>query len=130
MNDVANGGEGRGRLIVASALFSFSGRIGRQAYVLGQMFLLSLFAVVVARILAVRGQEYPTTLWGLALLALLPAAIWAMLALTVKRLRDTGWPAPLALVLFVPTAKLVLVLALMAWPGRPDNGHRAQAPGN
>jgi uncharacterized membrane protein YhaH (DUF805 family) len=111
--------QGPGRLTVASALFSLSGRIGRQAFVLGQLFLLSLFAVVVARILAVQGQDGPTVAWGLAMLALAPVAIWSAVALTVKRLRDIGWPAPLALALFVPTANLVLIGLLMVWPGKP-----------
>jgi uncharacterized membrane protein YhaH (DUF805 family) len=121
---------GRRRPTVAFALFSFSGRIGRQAYALGQLFLLSLFAIVIARILAVRGQEGPTTVWGLALLALLPVTFWAMLALTVKRLRDAGWPVLLALVLFVPTANLLLVAALMAWPGQPDENPLGRIAGN
>jgi uncharacterized membrane protein YhaH (DUF805 family) len=119
MASAANDESGPGRTSVASALLSLSGRIGRQPYILGQLFLLSLYAVIVARILAVRGQDGPTALWGLSLLALTPVAAWATIALTTKRLRDVGWPALLALVLFVPTANLVLIGLLMVWPGNP-----------
>lgn len=130
MEDAANGERGRKRATVASALFSFSGRIGRQAYALGLLFVISLFAIVIARILAVRGLEGPTVAWGLAFLALLPVALWSLVALTVKRLRDAGWPALLALALFVPTANLLLVAALMAWPGQPDENPLGRVTGN
>lgn len=102
------------------ALFGFRGRIARQSYILGQLLMMAILAVVVARILAVQGQENATIFWGLAFFAVGGVAVWATLALTVKRLHDLSLPGALALILFVPTVNFIFAVALMFLPSRPE----------
>ncbi|MFZ1815587.1 MAG: DUF805 domain-containing protein [Rhizobiaceae bacterium] len=106
-------------------LFGWRGRIARQSYILGSLLMVSIFAVIVARILAVQGNEGQTVLWGLATLIFIPVSVWSMLAMTAKRLNDINQPATLAVVLFVPGINGLAVLALMllpSWPGTNRHG--------
>jgi uncharacterized membrane protein YhaH (DUF805 family) len=101
-------------------LFGFRGRIARQSYILGQFFMLSLFAIVVARILAVEGDEDATAFWGLAFIVLGAVSIWSSFAMTVKRLHDIGQPGALSLITLVPWIGVIFVIALMFWPSKPE----------
>lgn len=116
------------RASVGWALFGFRGRIARQSYILGQLFMLSLFAVVIARILAVQGDEDATAIWGLAFIALGVASTWSTFALTAKRLHDIGQPGILSVILLVPTVNLVFVIALMFIPSRPETNRYGPPP--
>lgn len=102
------------------ALFGFSGRIGRKSYILGQLLMMSILAVIVARILAVRGQENATLFWGMALIIGGAISFWSTLALTVKRLHDLSLPGALVLILFVPTVNFIFAIVLMFLPSRPE----------
>jgi uncharacterized membrane protein YhaH (DUF805 family) len=113
---------------VGWALFGFRGRLGRQPFILGQLFMLSLFAVVIARILAVRNDENQTVVWGLAFLALCGVAFWSQVALVIKRLRDIGLPPLLALLLFVPIVNLIFVVILMFIPSTPGSSPQGPPP--
>lgn len=109
-------------------LFGLRGRIARQSYILGQLFMISLFAVVIARILAVEGDEEATAFWGLAFLALGAVSAWSSIAMTVKRLHDLGQPGILSLILFVPTVNILFVIALMVLPSRPETNQYGPPP--
>lgn len=113
---------------VTWALFGFRGRIGRQTYILGQLFMLAIFAVIFARIVAVEGDESATVLWGLVMMGAMGAATWSMIALTVKRLHDISQPGLLALVLFVPTVNFIAVVTLMFWPSSPEPNRHGPPP--
>ncbi|MCB1464515.1 MAG: DUF805 domain-containing protein [Nitratireductor sp.] len=113
---------------VAWVLFSLRGRIARQSYILGISFMLSLFAVVVARILAVRGDEIATEFWGLAFIVLGGVSAWSMIALTVKRLHDLGLPGALVLILFVPTVDLIFAAVLMFLPSKQETNEHGPPP--
>jgi len=110
------------------ALFGFGGRIARQTYILGQLFMLALFAVVVARILAVQGNEGLTVFWGLAFLLLCAISLWVAFALTIKRLHDLDLPALLALLLLVPTINGIFVIVLMVLPSNPKTNKYGPPP--
>ena len=116
------------RATVIWVLFGLGGRIARQSFILGQLFMLTLFAVVVARILDVQGDEGWTTFWGLMFLLLGAVSAWSLLAMTVKRLHDVGWPGALALVLFVPTINFLFVIALMIMPSQPQANRYGPPP--
>jgi uncharacterized membrane protein YhaH (DUF805 family) len=110
------------------ALFGFGGRIARQTFILGQLFMLSLFAVVVARIVAVQGNENLTVFWGLTFLALCVVSLWASLALTVKRLHDLDLPALMTLLLLVPTINAIFVIVLMVLPSSARTNEHGPPP--
>ena len=109
-------------------LFGFDGRIGRHSFILGQLLMISLFAVVVARIVAVQNSEEQLALWGLAFLALGLVSAFSMIAMTVKRLHDIGAPGILALVLFVPTVNIISVIVLMILPSSPQTNQYGPPP--
>ena len=109
-------------------LFGFRGRIGRQSYILGQLLMIALFAVIVARIVAVQGDESQTVFWGLAMIALGCASFVSMIAMTVKRLHDLGYPGALAAILFVPTVNFIAVIVLMILPSSPEANEHGPPP--
>jgi uncharacterized membrane protein YhaH (DUF805 family) len=110
------------------ALFGWRGRIGRQTYILGQLFMIALFSFIVARLMAVDGDESATVFWGLMMFALMGVSAWSMLALTVKRLHDLGQPGVLCVLLFVPTINAITVLVLMALPSSPKPNEHGPPP--
>lgn len=110
------------------ALFSFRGRIARQSFILGALLMFAVFAVIVARILAVEGNESATVFWGLVTLAFFGFAIWGTLALTVKRLHDLGQPGALAVVMFIPTINFIAAIALMILPSSPKTNEHGPPP--
>ncbi|MGI9402046.1 MAG: DUF805 domain-containing protein [Rhizobiaceae bacterium] len=101
-------------------LFGFDGRIARQSFILGQLFMISLFAVVIARIVAVEGQEGSTVFWGLAFLALGVASVVSTIAMTVKRLHDLGYPGILAVCMLIPTVNFIMLVLLLVLPSSPE----------
>ena len=109
-------------------LFGFNGRIARQSFILSQLFMLSLFAVIVARIVAVRGDESATTFCGFMIILLMGASAVSILALTIKRLHDLSMPGALALILFVPTVNVIFIIVLMALPSRQEENEHGPPP--
>lgn len=109
-------------------LFGFGGRIGRQSFILGQLFMMALGGVVIARIVAVRDDETQLALWGLALISLVLIAACSMFALTIKRLHDLGFPGALSILLFVPTVNLVMLMLLMVVPSSSETNRHGPPP--
>lgn len=110
------------------ALFGFRGRLARQSYILGQLLMLALAGIVVARILAVEGDENATVFWGLVFILLGLVSTWSSFALTVKRLHDIGQPGILSAILLVPWINIVFVFALMFLPSRPEANQYGPPP--
>lgn len=111
--------------------FSPSGRIGRQPFLLGWLFWLTILSCAFARILANETDPGALTLWVILTVVTGIASTASVFLLTVKRLHDIGQPGMLALFLFLPVISPVMVLALCFWPGDAgpnDFGHRANEP--
>ena len=113
---------------VAWVLFGFRGRIGRQSFILGQLFMVSLFFVIVARLVAVQGDESATTFWGFMMILLMAVSVFSSFALVIKRLHDLGFPGMLSLVLFVPTVNLIMMGVLMILPSSPQTNEHGPPP--
>ena len=109
-------------------LFGFRGRIARQSFILGQLFMISLFAVIIARIVAVQGQEGATVFWGMMMLLLGAVSVVSMVAMTVKRLNDLSVPPVLAVCLFIAPISLFFVIALMAIPSKQEINRHGPPP--
>lgn len=109
-------------------LFGFHGRIARQSYILGQLFMISLFGIIVARLIAAGEDESALALWGLVMIGLLLVSAFSMIAMTVKRLHDLGMPGILAICLFVPTINFLMVVALMILPSRQETNEHGPPP--
>lgn len=113
---------------VAWALFSFKGRIARQSYILGQLLMMSIFAVIIARIVAAGEDQNLLAIWGLIMFAFFGFALWGSLALTVKRLHDLGQPGALAVVMFIPTVNFIAAVILMILPSSPNTNEHGPPP--
>ena len=116
-------------------LWSFDGRIGRSTYAGG---LLLNYAVMFAAMAVMMHLTWHWTLpesFNLKDGSLLAASLvavffyWANFALTVKRLRDLGFPGLLSLLLFVPLVGLILIIILLFARGEDnDNSYGPGAP--
>src|SRR6056297_3657467 len=98
------------------ALFSFKGRIVRKTFILGQLFMLSLFAVVFVQIVKTPEHSGMFALWGLVLLGLMFVSAWSVAALSVKRLHDMGFPGVIAICVFIPALTWIALLVLAVYP--------------
>jgi uncharacterized membrane protein YhaH (DUF805 family) len=116
------------RASVAWLLFGFDGRIARRSFILGQLFMLAIFAVVVTRIVAVKDNDSATIFWGFVFIAFIGVSIVSSFALVVKRLHDLSLPGALALILCVPTLNILFVIALMALPSKPEVNEHGPPP--
>ena len=95
------------------------GRISRAAYLLAgllanlvPLFLLYRFTLV--------PEGSPESMgWAVAFTLIGILAIWAIFALSVKRVHDLGKPGAYALALFVPLVSYVAFVILCVMPGEP-----------
>ncbi|WP_136657543.1 DUF805 domain-containing protein [Nitratireductor sp. XY-223] len=94
-----------------------SGRIGRLPYLLGILFLVAVSGLIVSRLASTPEESTAFAFWSLVSLVFGIASIWAMVALSVKRLHDMILPGALALCLFVPAISIVAVFVMCLWPG-------------
>tara|TARA_R110000751_G_scaffold71441_2_gene144646 strand:+ start:6293 stop:6712 length:420 start_codon:yes stop_codon:yes gene_type:complete len=108
-----------------------SGRIGRQPFILGLLFLVALCGVIVGRLSNVSQGGGEFLLWGFAFLAYCLFFVWACIAMAVKRLHDLNISGAVAICLFIPAVSIVAVLVLCFWPGyrgHNDYGARSNEP--
>ena len=94
-----------------------SGRIGRLPYLLGILFLIAVSGFIIGRLAAVPEQSGAAAFWALVALLFGLVSIWAMVAISVKRLHDMNVPGALAICLFVPAVSFITVIILCLWPG-------------
>jgi uncharacterized membrane protein YhaH (DUF805 family) len=106
----------------------FSGRIGRQSFVLGFLFLFFPIIFVIIQILKVQGNEGLQTFWGVTFLLVTGALIWPVAALTIKRVHDLGWPVILAILIFVPGAQWFFLSALCVMPSLARTNEHGPPP--
>jgi len=113
---------------VSWALFVTSGRISRATYLLGQLFMLTVLAIVVVLIVNTPETSPRFGFWGLVFIVVGTVAAWSVIALSIKRLHDIGWPSQLIIGLFVPIANLVLMLILASRLGSPETNQHGPPP--
>lgn len=101
-------------------LFSPVGRTGRLPYFLGWLFWVAISGFLLARMLASEGNDNQMALWTLALIVSGLVSTVSVVMLTIKRLHDIGYPAPLAICLFIPVLSPFAFIALCLWPGQPQ----------
>ncbi len=126
--DPANTEPEKNPATVRWALFAFNGRISRATYILGQLFMLSILVVIVVLIVQTPESNPRFVLWGLVFILVGFAAFWSVIALSVKRLHDLGWPTALVLALFVPFASPVMIIILAVMPGMQQENEFGPAP--
>ena len=102
-------------------LFSPSGRIGRQPYVMSILLWLMLQASAVSLMFKFEHQETGLVLAALALVIVSLGMFVSLLMLSIKRVHDMGYPAILVLLLFVPVASFFALIAFLFWPSAPPN---------
>jgi len=107
---------------------SLDGRISREAYWLGLMFLWSIFGLIITLIVNVPAMK---TVAALALFPYMIFMVWAFATLLVKRAHDLGMSGFVAFLVVVPVLDLAVIVFLGAAAGdpRPNRyGPRADAP--
>ena len=110
--------------------FSFRGRIARQSFILGIVFLLfpQLFVVIQMVRADEAGKPEQLAFWFLVLLVLLALSLWSSLALTVKRLHDLSLPGPLAILSIFSGINLFFFLFLAAMPSKLETNEYGPPP--
>ncbi len=110
------------------ALFSFKGRIARQSFWLGALFIIAVQGLILARLISTNEEGTSSLMWSFMLLISWPLSIWMGLALAVKRLHDINLNALFAAVIFIPLLSTVLLLALAFIPSYQDTNAYGASP--
>lgn len=111
--------------------FRFSGRVNRAAYFLAGLLLAVVQAFLLYRFMLVAEDSPAGQGWAVAFWIVMIVAIWANIALSVKRLHDIDKPGLIALALFIPVISIIAFIALCLIPGNPgpnQYGQRTNAP--
>jgi len=110
--------------------FSFKGRIARQSFILGFLFLLFPQILVVIQMIRADDAGKPEVLafWFLVLLGLLLVSFWSSLALAVKRLHDLSLPGALAILAIFSGINLVFFVFLAVMPSKQDTNEHGSPP--
>lgn len=103
------------------------GRISRAAYLLAGLLanLVPLFLLYRFTLVPEGSQE--SMVWALAFTLMGVVAIWAIFALSVKRVHDLGKPGAYALALFVPVISYIVFVVLCVMPGEPGPNRYGEA---
>ena len=105
-------------------LFGFDGRIGREVFWLGFLFMTAVATIAMTPYRLAGGlPEEPDAYF----LALLFVALWSEVALAVKRLHDRGLTGLFAFLLALPLVNFVLFAFLGLIPG--EAGRNKYGPG-
>jgi len=102
-------------------LFSPSGRIDRQPYVMSILLWLVLQGAAVSSMFKFQDNDTGLLLSTLALVIISPVALLSVIMLTIKRVHDIGYPAIYAFLIFVPIVTLFVLIAFLFWPSAPAN---------
>jgi uncharacterized membrane protein YhaH (DUF805 family) len=111
--------------------FRFSGRVSRAAYFLAGLLIAIVQAFLLYRFTLVADGSAAGQGWAAAFWLVMVIAVWANIALSVKRLHDMGKPGLIAVVLFIPVISIIAFIALCLMPGEvgPNRyGERPNAP--
>lgn len=108
--------------------FSFRGRVARQSFFLATVFLLLPQLVILLQIGRTDSSPGAQTFWLLMFFAAIIATLWSTFALAVKRLHDFGVTGWLAIVLLIPTASWIMLIALMLIPTKQETNEYGPPP--
>ena len=108
--------------------FGLTGRIARQSYIFGEIFLLVCIFFVTWQIALAEDNEALLALWGIAFISVGTVLLWCAIALTVKRLHDIGLPGILAVCLLIPVIQWLALAFLMVKPGDPRSNDYGPPP--
>jgi uncharacterized membrane protein YhaH (DUF805 family) len=99
--------------------FRLKGRISRAAYLLAGLLanLVPLFLLYRFTLVPEGTQE--ATGWAVAFTLIGALSVWAIFALSVKRVHDLGKPGGFALALFIPVVSYIAFVVLCVMPGEP-----------
>ena len=95
-----------------------SGRVGRQIFVLGFLFWLSVDFALATELTKVRETNGAVAFWTSALVGVVFLSIFSMAMIAVKRLHDIGSSGLPVLLLFVPAVSLIILIGLCLWPSK------------
>ena len=109
-------------------LFSPSGRAGRQVFILGWLFWMTLNGASIASLVSHQEEEELFRVLSLLFFAGVTLSIVSTFMLSIKRLHDMGLPGILAFVLFVPAVSFVMLFVLCLWPSTPGANAHGAAP--
>ncbi|MDB5555507.1 MAG: hypothetical protein JWL86_5491 [Rhizobium sp.] len=104
-------------------LFSPSGRLSRQPYVMALLFWFILQAIAIGQMFAAERQDNDAML-ALSTLGLIVVGLTgfvSMIMLTIKRVHDMGYSGALAFLIFVPVVSFFALICFLFWPSSPPN---------
>jgi uncharacterized membrane protein YhaH (DUF805 family) len=102
-------------------LFGPSGRIGRQPYIMSILLWFALQAAAIALMFALEHNDAGLVASTFALVIISFGSFISFIMLSIKRLHDMGYPGLWVLLLFVPVASFVALIAFLIWPSAPPN---------
>ena len=102
-------------------LFSPSGRVSRQPYVMSILLWMALQGLAASRMLASEDHDAGLILSTLALVIVSVATFVSLIMLSIKRVHDMGFPGIFAFLLFIPVVSLFAAIAFFFWPSAPPN---------
>jgi len=108
--------------------FRFSGRVSRAAYFLAGLLIAIVQAFLLYRFTLVPEESAAGQGWAAAFWLVMLVAVWANVALSVKRLHDMGKPGLIAVVLFIPVISIIAFIALCLMPGEAGPNRYGQRP--
>lgn len=93
------------------------GRLSRKAYALAAALVIVWQAFVIYRISIAEEDSTAISIWSIGLFLTFPLILWALFALSVKRLHDIGKPGALAVLQFIPMLSAIVFVVLCLIPG-------------
>ena len=103
------------------------GRISRAAYLLAGLLANLVPFFLLYRFTLVPEGSQESMGWAVAFSLIGVISIWAIFALSVKRVHDLGKPGAYALALFVPVISYVAFIVLCVVPGEPGTNRYGEA---
>ena len=106
---------------ILGLLFSPSGRIGRQPYIMSILLWLVLQGIAITLMFRFEHHDAGLILSTLVLVVISLSTFVSFIMLSIKRLHHMGYPAIFVLLLFVPVVSLFALIAFFFWPSAPSN---------
>ena len=100
--------------------FSFRGRIARQSFFLGVLFLFLPQIFLVLQIAGSVEDSVEMVFWALFWMASMAITIWPILALFTKRLHDLSLTGGLSILAFIPSVNWIAFLVLACLPSKQE----------
>ena len=108
--------------------FSFRGRIARQSFFLGVLFLFLPQIFLVLQIAGSAEDSAEMIFWALLWMASIAITIWPILALFTKRLHDLSLTGGLSILAFIPSVNWIAFLVLACLPSKQEINQYGSPP--